>query len=106
MGSEVGFQDEDCVTVDTGQDVVNRKAARSSGRSAAERNAIVIDRFFEKKQGAGLGKSQSAFYGDASLHTRHLGPAAREITSILPLRFCEAKNHALRLDTISVERIK
>jgi hypothetical protein len=30
--------------------VVNRKAARSSGRIAAERNAIVIDRFFDTKQ--------------------------------------------------------
>ena len=61
MGSEVGFQDEDCVTVDTGQDVVNRKAARSSGRSAAERNAIVIDRFFEKKQALAWAKANPHF---------------------------------------------
>jgi hypothetical protein len=32
--------------------VVNRKAARSCGRKAAERNAIVIDRFFDTKQKA------------------------------------------------------
>jgi hypothetical protein len=31
---------------------VNRKAARACGRTAAERNAIVIDRFFDTKQKA------------------------------------------------------
>jgi hypothetical protein len=40
------------VAVDTGPDVVNRKAARSCGRTAAERSAIVIDRFFDTKQNA------------------------------------------------------
>jgi uncharacterized membrane protein len=35
-----------------GPAVVNRKAARSCGRSAVERNAIVIDRFFDTKQEA------------------------------------------------------
>ena len=51
-GSQVVFRDADCVAVDTGPDVVNRKAARLCGRSAAERNAIVIDRFFDTKQDA------------------------------------------------------
>jgi len=32
--------------------VVNRKPARSCGRNAVERNAIVIDRFFDTKQEA------------------------------------------------------
>jgi hypothetical protein len=41
-----------CLAVDTGPAVVNRKAARASGRDAAERNAIVIDRFFETKKKA------------------------------------------------------
>jgi hypothetical protein len=40
------------VAVDTGSAVVNRKAARLSGRHATERNAIVIDRFFDTKQKA------------------------------------------------------
>jgi hypothetical protein len=31
---------------------VNRKAARSCGRNAAERNAIVVDRFFDTKERA------------------------------------------------------
>jgi hypothetical protein len=38
--------------VDTGSAVRSRKAARRSGRTALERNALVIDRFFETKQQA------------------------------------------------------
>jgi 3D (Asp-Asp-Asp) domain-containing protein len=51
-GSQVVFHDAECVTVDSGPDVVTRKAARLSGRTGAERKAIVIDRFFETKQKA------------------------------------------------------
>jgi 3D (Asp-Asp-Asp) domain-containing protein len=50
--SKVVFPDAACVAVDSGPDVVNRKAARLCGRNAAERNAIVIDRFFDTKQKA------------------------------------------------------
>jgi hypothetical protein len=45
-GSKVIFGDSECVAVDTGPDVVNRKAARVCGRTAPERDAVVIDRFF------------------------------------------------------------
>ena len=38
--------------VDTGTAVRNRKAARRSGRTTYERNAIVIDKFFETKRQA------------------------------------------------------
>src|SRR4030095_15954812 len=51
-GSKVIFNDGECKAVDTGPDVVKRKAARSLGRTAAERNAIVIDRFFHTKERA------------------------------------------------------
>ena len=51
-GSEVVFPDATCVAVDSGPAVVNRKAARSCGRTGAERRAIVIDRFFGTKQKA------------------------------------------------------
>jgi hypothetical protein len=51
-GSKVVFHDATCVAVDTGPDVINCKAARSCGRNAAERNALVIDRFFDTKQKA------------------------------------------------------
>ena len=51
-GSKVVFPDAACVAVDSGPAVVNRKAARSCGQTTAERNAIVIDRFFDTKQKA------------------------------------------------------
>src|SRR3954471_213759 len=51
-GSKVIFPDGTLVAVDTGGAVRSRKAARLSGRTASERNAIVIDRFFETKQQA------------------------------------------------------
>src|SRR5438067_12373163 len=38
--------------VDTGSAVRNRKAARGSGRTAYERSAVVIDKFFETKRQA------------------------------------------------------
>jgi 3D (Asp-Asp-Asp) domain-containing protein len=38
--------------VDSGPAVRNRKAARISGRTICERNAVVIDRFFETKREA------------------------------------------------------
>src|SRR6266550_3573561 len=51
-GSKVVFPDGPCTAVDTGPDVVSRKAARACGRTAAQRNAIVVDRFFETRQEA------------------------------------------------------
>lgn len=51
-GSHVIFPDAECVAVDSGPGVVSRTAARASGRTAAQRAAIVIDRFFESKAAA------------------------------------------------------
>ena len=51
-GSKVIFGDSECTAIDTGPDVVKRKAARSLGRTTAERNAIVVDRFFDSRQRA------------------------------------------------------
>src|SRR5215217_5653463 len=51
-GSKITFGDDECMAVDTGPDVVRRKAAQSLGRTPAERNAIVVDRFFDSKQRA------------------------------------------------------
>jgi 3D (Asp-Asp-Asp) domain-containing protein len=51
-GSKVVFPDAECLAVDTGPDVVNCKAARLCGRNKSERNAIVIDRFFDAKEKA------------------------------------------------------
>jgi len=51
-GSRIQLGDEEVIAVDTGPAVVSRKAARLSGRNAAERNAIVVDRYFETKSQA------------------------------------------------------
>jgi 3D (Asp-Asp-Asp) domain-containing protein len=51
-GSRVQFPDAICLAVDTGPAVVSRAAARSCGRTSAQKNAIVIDRFFESKEAA------------------------------------------------------
>jgi 3D (Asp-Asp-Asp) domain-containing protein len=52
-GSRLIFPDGTALAaVDTGTAVKNRKAARKSGRTIHERNAIVIDRFFETKNQA------------------------------------------------------
>jgi 3D (Asp-Asp-Asp) domain-containing protein len=50
--SRVVLDDEELVAVDTGPAVVNRKAARRSGRNTEERDAMVIDRYFETKSQA------------------------------------------------------
>jgi 3D (Asp-Asp-Asp) domain-containing protein len=51
-GSRVTLPDGALLAVDTGSAVRSRKAARLSGRTTVERNALVIDRFFETKQQA------------------------------------------------------
>ena len=51
-GSKVLFPDGPCTAVDTGPAVISRKAARCSARTASQRNAIVVDRFFETKREA------------------------------------------------------
>ena len=51
-GSKVVFPDVECVAVDTGPAVVSRKSARYCGRNTTERNAIVVDRFFETRADA------------------------------------------------------
>ena len=51
-GSHVIFPDAECVAVDSGPGVVARTAARACARTQAQRDAIVIDRFFESKAAA------------------------------------------------------
>jgi len=48
-GSRIVLGNEELIAIDTGPAVVSRKAARLSGRNAAERNAIVVDRYFETR---------------------------------------------------------
>lgn len=52
-GSRVVLPDGSALSaVDTGSAVRNRKAARGLGRTIPERNAVVIDKFFETKRQA------------------------------------------------------
>ncbi len=61
-GSQVCFPDSTLLAVDTGKHVVSRKAARLAGRTASEKNALVIDRFFEtKRQAEGWANSHPPF---------------------------------------------
>jgi 3D (Asp-Asp-Asp) domain-containing protein len=77
-GSRVVFSDATCMAVDTGRDVVNRKAARAVGRTVAERKAIVIDRFFDTKERAlAWAKSHPHF-----MTVPILAPGAKEGTQL------------------------
>lgn len=51
-GSHVIFPDAECIAVDSGPGVIARTAARACARTQAQREAIVIDRFFESKEAA------------------------------------------------------
>ncbi len=51
-GSHLIFPDAECVAIDSGPGVVKRTAARACARTAAQRDALVIDRFFESKEAA------------------------------------------------------
>ena len=78
-GSKVIFREAECLAVDSGPDVVNRKAARSCGRTVAERNAIVIDRFFDTKQKAlSWAKAHPHF-----MTVRILTPGTKQGTSLV-----------------------
>jgi 3D (Asp-Asp-Asp) domain-containing protein len=52
FGSHVLFPDANCLALDSGPAIVSRKAARVTGRTASQRNAVVIDRFFESREAA------------------------------------------------------
>src|SRR5262245_5773125 len=51
-GSKIILNGEELIAVDTGPAVVSRKAARGSGRNRAEREAMVVDRYFETRSQA------------------------------------------------------
>jgi 3D (Asp-Asp-Asp) domain-containing protein len=51
-GSKIALPDDQLIAVDTGPAVVQRTAARRSGRTPAQRKAIVIDRYFESRREA------------------------------------------------------
>src|SRR6266481_2026571 len=72
-GSRIVLGNEELIAVDTGPAVVSRKAARLSGRNAAERNAVVVDRYFETKAQALAWESSHPHF----LRARILPPKSR-----------------------------
>ena len=77
FGSRVLFPDTTCVAVDTGPAVVSRTAARACGRTAAQKRAIVIDRFFESKEAALKWERSHPHF----MTVRVLPPASRQHTT-------------------------
>jgi len=81
-GSKVVFPDATCVAVDSGPGVVNRNAARLCGRTAAERDAIVVDRFFDTKQKALAWAKRHPHF----MTVRILTPSTRQGTNLVAAR--------------------
>ena len=75
-GSKITFGDTECIAVDTGPDVVKRKAARSLGRTSVERDAIVIDRFFDTRQKALVWESEHPHFMVVRVQTADTKQAA------------------------------
>lgn len=77
-GSKVILPDATLTAVDTGGHVKSRYAARRSGRTAAQRSAIVVDRFFETKaQALAWARRNPRF-----MKVRVVGPDAARTTTI------------------------
>ena len=89
-GSRIQLGDEELIAIDTGPAVVSRKAARLSGRNAAERNAVVVDRYFEtKSQAVAWEKSHPHFMKVRVLspgHTLAISEESRAKDKNLPLQ--------------------
>jgi 3D (Asp-Asp-Asp) domain-containing protein len=80
-GSKVLLPDGVFTAVDTGGAVVNRKAARRSGRTASERNALVIDRFFEtKRQALSWANAHPQFMTAQVIPPNHLRAATAQLS--------------------------
>jgi len=79
-GSRIVLGNDELIAVDTGPAVVSRKAARLSGRNAAERNAIVVDRYFETRAQALAWESSHPHF----LQVEIVPPESRRTKSAVP----------------------
>ena len=78
-GSKVVFPDGVFTAVDTGGAVITRKAARRAGRTALERSALVIDRFFETKgQALAWANAHPEFITVQVIPPNYYGPATAQ----------------------------
>src|SRR5438876_957116 len=81
--------------VDTGSAVRNRKAARGSGRTAYERSAVVIDKFFEnKRQALAWANSNPPFVNVKVVPPNAPAVAKPNITSSQPIALSPAATPA------------
>ncbi len=87
FGSKVVLPDGTTLhAVDTGTAVRNRKAARKAGRTPSERNAIVIDKFFEtKRQALTWANSNPPFVNVKVIGPGALAVAQPNITNSQPI---------------------
>jgi hypothetical protein len=83
-GSKVYFPDGPCLAIDTGPAVVNRKAARLSGHNSRERNALVIDRYFESKEEALAWESAHPHFMTVRVASPHSTPRDRPQPVVRP----------------------
>ncbi len=90
-GSKVTLPDGPLLAVDTGSAVVSRKAARRSGRTELERNALVIDRFFETKQQALGWANRNPYFMLVRVSSPDFRPPpiprTQRVAPVLPLSF-------------------
>lgn len=86
-GSKVLLPDGSTLhAVDTGTAVRNRKAARKAGRTVDERNAIVIDKFFETKRQALIWANSNPAFVSVKVITPNAPAVAQpNITSAQPI---------------------
>ena len=90
-GAKVLFPDLACLAVDTGPDVVNRRAARACGRNTSERNALVIDRFFETKR-------EALAWAAAHPHFMTVRIVPKESKRSIAKALASGRNYVLSLD--------
>jgi hypothetical protein len=83
-GSRIVLDDEELIAVDTGPAVVSRKAPRLSGRNKAERDAMVIDRYFETKSQAVAWEKSHPHFLAVRVVAPGMAMARSEKTSLLP----------------------
>ena len=96
-GSHIIFPDGTRLSaVDTGTAVRNRKAARLLGKTPTEKNAVVIDRFFETKQQALAWANSHPHFMPVRVVTPSLAAAATEPVQT-PLRAIAVKPTNVRL---------
>ena len=98
-GSKVIFPDVVCMAVDTGPAVVSRKSSRACGRTAAQKNAIVVDRFFETKRQALTWASRNPMFIPVQI-ARPNDPATTTVTKTTSR--VATNNAAARPPTVAV----